>query len=143
MTDRPVTGFSPEQQELWRRVNDLWSLSLERNAEKVRSTLHPQYVGWDMSHPTTHNREAAVQSVLGDAPAVTGYELVPLSVQIYDDTVGVVHYMYSASVTPKDAAPIRVTGKWSEVYLRQDRQWVMVSVSGRPDSPTEDSSAVQ
>lgn len=143
MADQPVTGLSPEQQELWQRVNDLWSLSLERNAEKIRSTLHPQYVGWDMNHPTTHDREAAIQSVLGDAPAVTGYELAPLSVQVYDHTVGIVHYMYSATVTPKDAAPLRVTGKWSEVYLRQDSQWVMVSVSGRPDSSIGDFSAVE
>ncbi|NMF88269.1 nuclear transport factor 2 family protein [Aromatoleum petrolei] len=143
MSERPVTGLSPEQQELWQRVNDLWSLSLERNAEKIRSTIHPRYVGWDMNQSTTHDRETAIQSVLGDAPAVTGYELVPLSVQVYDRTVGIVHYMYSASVTPKDAAPLQVTGKWSEVYLRQDSQWVMVSVSGRPDSPTGDLRAVE
>ena len=96
-----------------------------------------------MNNPTTHDREAAIQSVLGDAPAVTGYELAPLSVQVYEHTVGIVHYMYSATVTPKDAAPLRVTGKWSEVYLRQDSQWVMVSVSGRPDSSIGDSSAVE
>ncbi len=141
MADSPVTGLSFEQQELWQRVNDLWSISLERNADKIRSTLHPRYVGWDMNHPTIHDREAAIHSVLGDGPAVTGYELVPLSVQVYEHTVGIVHYVYSASVTPKDAAPRRVTGKWSEVYLRQDGQWVMVSVSGRPDSPTGDSNA--
>ncbi len=142
MAANPVTGLSSEQQELWQRVNDLWSLSMERNAEKVRSTLHPQYVGWDMTHPTIHDREAAVYSVLGDAPAVTGYELIPLSVQVYDHTVGIVHYIYSASVAPKEAAPRQVTGKWSEVYLRQDGQWMMVSVSGKPDSSTGDSNAV-
>lgn len=143
MADHPVTELSPEQQDLWQHVNDLWSLSLERNAETIRSSLHPRYVGWDMSHPSTHDREAAIQSVLGDAPAVTAYELVPLSVQIYDHTVGIVHYMYSASVTPQAAAPSRVTGKWSEVYLRQGSQWVMISVSGRPDSPAGDASAVE
>ncbi len=133
MADRQVTGLSSEQQELWQRVNDLWSFSLDRNDGKIRPAIHPQYVGWDMNHPKTHDRETAIQSVLGDAPAVTGYELVPLSVQVYDHIVGVVHYMYAAQVTPKDAAPLRITGKWSEVYLRQDNQWVMVSVSGRPD----------
>ena len=90
-----------------------------------------------------HNRDTAVQSVLGDAPAVTGYELTPLSIEVYDDTVGVVHYMYSASVTPKNAAPFQVTGKWSEVYLKQDAQWVMISVSGKPDSPTGHSGAFE
>lgn len=139
MTDRPITRLSPEQQELWQRVNDLWSLSLERNAEKIRPALHPKYVGWDMNHPSPHDREAAIQSVLGDAPAVTDYELVPLSVEVYDHIVGVVHYMYSASLAPKNAPPLRITGKWSEVYLRQDGQWVMISVGGKPDLPKGDS----
>ena len=36
MADHPITGLSSEQQELWQRVNDLRSLSLERNAEEIR-----------------------------------------------------------------------------------------------------------
>ena len=36
MADHPLAGFSPEQQELWQRVNELWSLSLERDAERIR-----------------------------------------------------------------------------------------------------------
>lgn len=143
MADRLMKNLSHEEQELWRRVNDLWSLSVERNAEKIRGTLHPRYVGWDMSSPMPHGRDAAVQSVLGDAPVVTDYELTPLSIEVYDHTVGVVHYTYLASVTPKNAAPIRVTGRWSEVYLKQDALWVMISVSGKPDSPTEDSSVAE
>jgi hypothetical protein len=135
-----LTGLSPEQQGLWQRVNELWSLSLERNAEKIRYALHPKYIGWDMNHPSPHDREAAIQSVLGEAPTVTSYKLVPFSVEVYDHTVGIVHYTYSASLSPKNAPSLQITGKWSEVYLRQDGQWVMVSVSGRPDSPTGDSS---
>lgn len=127
--------LSPEKQALWQRVKDLWALSLERNAEKIRGTLHPQYVGWDMNSPTPHSREAAVQAVVGEAAVVTDYELTPLSIEVYDHTVGVVHYAYTASIVPKNAAPVRITGKWSEVYLKQNAQWLMISVSGRPDSP--------
>lgn len=136
MPDFPTNDLSPEQRELWQRVNDLWSLSLERDAEKIRNTLHPRYVGWDMSGLAPHDREAAVQSVLGDAPAITDYELKPLSIEVYDHTVGIVHYTYSARVAPKGKAAQLVTGKWSEVYLKQNAKWVMVSVSGKPDTPT-------
>lgn len=133
-----MTNLSNEQQELWQRVNYLWSLSLECNAEKIRSTLHPRYVGWDMRNPLPHDRDAAVQSVVGDAPGVIAYQLTPLSIEVYDHTVGVVHYAYSASVKPKNTAPLQVTGKWSEVYLKQNAEWVMISVSGEPDLPTND-----
>lgn len=135
MSDHLMNSLSGEQQELWQRVNELWSLSLERDAEKIRDTLHPQYVGWDMNSPAPHDREAAVQAVAGDAPVVTAYELTPLSIEVYDHTVGIAHYVYSASIAPNHAAPVRITGKWSEVYLKQNAQWVMISVSGKPDLP--------
>ncbi|ACL73023.1 nuclear transport factor 2 family protein [Thioalkalivibrio sulfidiphilus] len=133
MSDLRVYDLSPEQQDLWKRVNDLWSLSMERNAEKIRSTLHPRYMGWDMNSPVPHDRETAVQSVLGDSPVVVDYQLRPLSIEVYDHVAGIVHYTYSATVAPKGATSFRVSGKWTEIYLKQGDQWVMIGVSGRPD----------
>lgn len=135
MSDLRIDDLSPEQQALWRRVNDLWAMSLERSADKIRGTLHPQYVGWDMNRPAPHDREAAVQSVIGDSPVVEDYQLRPLSIEVYDHVAGIVHYTYSATVAPKDTNSFRVTGKWTEIYLKQGSQWVMIGVSGRPDNP--------
>lgn len=143
MSDDPMSNLSSEQQALWQRVKELWSLSLERNVEKIRGTLHPRYVGWDMNSSAPHDREAAVQSVVGSAAVVTGYELTPLSIEVYDQTVGVVHYMYSASMASHHAVPARITGKWSEVYLKQNDQWLMISVSGKPDFPAGNSDVAE
>lgn len=129
----PIIDFSPDQRELWQRVMDLWALSQSRDESKIRSTLHPDYVGWDMSTPLPHGREYAVHSVSGDTPEVREYALKPLSVQVYEEQVGVVHYSYSATIIPKGAAPLDVTGRWSEVYLKQSGVWLMISISGRPD----------
>ena len=133
----PIVKFSQEQRLLWEHVGNLWAMSKERNENQIRATLHPRYVGWDMNAALPHNREAATQSVLGDAPALLEYDLRPLSVQIYEELVGVVHYSYSAKVLPRDGQALAVTGKWCEVYLKQDGRWMMVSVSGRPDEPTQ------
>jgi hypothetical protein len=136
MSDLRIDDLSLEQQDLWRRVNDLWAMSTERSADRVRSTLHPRYVGWDMTDPAPHDREAAVQSVSGGSPVVEDHQLRPLSVEVYDHVAGIVHYTYSATVAPKSATSFRVTGKWTEIYLKKDGQWVMIGVSGRPDNPT-------
>ena len=133
----PIIEFSQEQRELWEHVGNLWAMSKERDERKIRATLHPQYVGWDMNAALPHDREAAVQSVLGDSPALCEYDLRPLSVQIYEGQVGVAHYSYSAKVLPRNGQTLAVTGRWSEVYLKQDGRWIMVSVSGKPDEPTE------
>ena len=133
MTQLPINEFSPEQSELWERVLGLWALSKGSDKNQIRSTLHPHYVGWDMSAPLPHDREAAVSSVTDDSPVLQEYELQPLSVQVYEDCVGVAHYSYMATVVPKGGEAMRVTGKWSEVYLKQGDAWQMVSVSGKPD----------
>lgn len=85
----PIIDFSPDQRELWQRVMDLWALSQSRDESKICSTLHPDYVGWDMSTPLPHGREFAVHSVSGDSPEVREYALKPLSVQVYEEQIGV------------------------------------------------------
>lgn len=133
-TPAPIVELSPEQRELWQRVAELWELSKGGDADRIRATLHPDYVGWDLNARLPHDRETAVRSVLKDAPALREYELHPLSVRVYDGRTGVVHYAYAATVMPRGQAPMHVTGKWSEVYLKHDGVWLLISVSGRPDA---------
>jgi len=131
----PIRDFSLEQSQLWEKVQLLWEMSRGRDKDQIRATLHPEYVGWDMSTQLPHDREAAVGSVTDDSPILQDYRLQPLSVRIYDGRVGVVHYTYTATVLPKDGDAMRVTGKWSEVYLKDRDEWMMISVSGKPDEP--------
>lgn len=129
----PIADFSLEQRELWARVGALWAWSRDGDAGRIRAALHPRYVGWDLNAPLPHDRDDAIRSVSGEAPTLRTYELHPLSVQIYDARVGVVHYTYAATVGTDGEAAASVTGRWSEVYLKEDGVWNLVSVSGRPD----------
>jgi len=74
-------------------------------------------------------------------PQVTRHRLRALSIEAYEHTVGVVHYSYSASVAPKDSKPLKVSGRWTEIYLKQDGRWLMISVSGRPDPQAPETQA--
>jgi hypothetical protein len=130
----PVSEFTREQRELWDRVTELWALSRSRDETAIRSALHSRYVGWDMKAPLPHDRELALGSVSGDSPQLAEYTLKPLSVEVYERRVGVVHYSYAATVVPKGARPCQVTGRWTEVYVKQGGAWIMVTVSGRPDA---------
>jgi hypothetical protein len=132
-TSLALETLSPEQRELWDRVCELWEHSRGRDRTLIGTGIHFQYVGWDMSAELPHDKEAAVASVTDDAPELKGYVLSPLSVQVYDHLVGIVHYSYQATVQPRGAVALDVTGKWTEVYLLQGNEWMMVAVSGRPD----------
>jgi hypothetical protein len=61
---------------------------------------------------------------------------------MYDDRVGVVHYRYAATVVLKDATSLEITGGWTEVYLKDSGEWIMIAVSGRPDSQSGGSRAL-
>ncbi len=87
-----------------------------------------------MSSPAVHDAAAAAQSVCGDAPQLEDFALRPLSVQVYSGHTGVVHYAYEATVAPQGASRLRVTGKWTEVYVKEAGHWLMVAVSGKPET---------
>lgn len=67
------------------------------------------------------------------APRVLAYRLQPLSIAVFDGAAGVVHYTYSAEVEAEPRASKTISGRWSEMYLRRNGQWIMISVSGGPD----------
>jgi hypothetical protein len=130
------SGLSMEQQELWTRVTQLWELSKMRDQDQIAATLHPDYVGWDMNAAKPHDRKAAVLSVTADSPGLREYQLHPLSVKAYASHTGVVHYAYEATVASQQGEPTCVTGKWTEVYVKQGGTWLMVAVAGRPETKT-------
>ena len=133
-TSVAIQELSREQRDLWERVDQLWALSRTRDRALIGSALHPQDVGWDMSTELPHGKDSAIEAVTGDTPVLQGYSLSAHSVQVYEHKVGVVHYSYRATVEPRVGMPVDVTGKWTEVYLKQGDQWTMVAVSGRPDA---------
>lgn len=133
-TPAPI-DLSAEELELWQRVRELWQWSAERDSQQIREALHPDYVGWDMSAPLPHGREAAIQSVSGESPRLVRYELEPLSVRVYEGSTGIAHYRYEATVESSDGQPTQVRGRWTEVYVKRGPHWLMVAVSGKPNPP--------
>ena len=126
-------GLTEEQKELWSCVNALWEMSKAQNTDTVGDALHPDYTGWVIGQDKTHDREAAIASVGPSSPRVLSYKLRPLHIGVFDGMVGVVHYSYMADVDQGANASKSIAGRWSEVYLRKNGEWVMISVSGGPD----------
>ena len=98
-------------------------------------------MGWDTNAPLPHDREAAVQSASDESNSLLTYALEPLSVRVYEGSVGVVHYRYKAAVGTEDGKRSHVSGKWTEVYIKQEATWLMVAVSGRPSQGFEPTGA--
>lgn len=128
-----LDGLTEEQKKLWSRVDALWRMSMTRETAPVGDALHANYTGWVTGQAQPHDREAAIASVGPSSPRVLSYKLQPLSINVFDGIVGVVHYSYVAEVESGANASKSVAGRWSEVYLRKNGEWIMISVSGGPD----------
>lgn len=128
------TELSHEQRQLWARCEELWKLSITREAGLVRAALHPNYTGWVTGAERPHDLEAAVASVGPSSPRVVACELTPLAVRVFEGRAGVIHYSYVAEVESERDATKAVGGRWTEVYLRNGAgEWIMIAVSGGPD----------
>lgn len=69
-----------------------------------------------------------------ESPRVVEFDLTPLGVTIVEGTVGVVHYSYVAEGQAGEQRTRKaVSGRWTEVYLKQGGAWQMIAVSGGPD----------
>ncbi len=128
-----IPRLGDEEQLLWEHVQMLWELARRRETAPVRKLLHPDYTGWVTGLDRPHDYEAAVASVGPDSPRILRYRLQPLKVTIFDHEVGVVHYRYQAEVEAAGGASQTIAGRWTEVYKRRGRGWLMISVSGGPD----------
>lgn len=131
--DKANKGFDEEQQSLLDHVVYLWELARQQDAEQVRKLLHPYYSGWVTGLDKPHDYETAVRSIGPGTPRLLRYHLKPLQVTVFDHEVGVVHYCYEAQVEGRDGGEELVRGRWSEIYMRRDGAWIMISVSGGPD----------
>lgn len=127
-----IHELSHEQQDLWKRVKELWSLAQSRNADAIRESLHTRYIGWEADSPVPHDREFAVQSVVSGTYTLLNYELHPVGIEVYDGKIGIAHYTYTASIS-EDGVTRKVTGRWTESYLKQNDKWILVGEQGGQD----------
>lgn len=128
-----LNEFTEEQRDLWAHVEALWKMAVAQDTVSASDALHPNYVGWVTGQPRPHGRDVAIASIAPSSPRVLSYQLNPLSIAVFDSVAAVVHYTYIADVQSAEGASKAVSGRWSEMYLRKNGRWIMVSVSGGPD----------
>jgi hypothetical protein len=128
-----IDSLSPQERELWEHVDRLWRLAAAKDAESIEALLHPDYVGWISGQDSPQNRAEAVRSAVADTGGVVAYVLTPLVIQLYEGKIGVVHYLYEATVSQAAAAEKRVKGRWTETYLKHADLWLLICVTGGPE----------
>jgi hypothetical protein len=121
--------LSPQQQELWDRVRELWRFLQRGDIAAIKAAIHPEYSGWEVGSLLPHDRDFALRAAQTD-PRIVDFHLYPMRVEVYDGLVGVAHYTFEAEVATPNGKTEKVRGRWTEVYLKKDNAWLMISVHG-------------
>jgi len=128
-----LENLTSEQAGLWTRVVALWDMAVRRDTHSITAALHPDYSGWVTGTDHPHDVHAAIAAVGPSSPQIRRYDLKPLHVAIFDGVAGVAHYAYEAEVEAGEDHSQTIAGRWTEMYLRKNGAWQMISVSGGPD----------
>lgn len=123
--------WSPAQTEVWNSVEAFHAKYAAGDLEGVFSNIHENYVGWDLSEPTTSNK-ARLRKFLDynfKNEKTDLYDVQPVGINVVGDTA-IVYYHFT--VITKDAAGEKsyLTGRWADVLKKQDGQWLLIGDHG-------------
>lgn len=130
LTNNDLTA---EERILWNRVIELWKCSLNRDLNSINKAIHPNYIGWDNNSLVPHDRNDVIQSLSDKAVKLIEYKLHPLTISIYDKHVGIVNYRYNANIGDKQNNIRALKGRWTEIYLRKNDDWILIGVHGETE----------
>jgi len=128
----PARKLSTLEKDLWKQVELMWQWAREKNTRAIKAAIHPHYTGWDKNDLSPHDRDIALKSISTGADIIS-YQLHPLHIETFNESVGIIHYTYSAAIELKDKSRQQITGRWTEIYMKMDGNWMLIGVHGGPD----------
>jgi ketosteroid isomerase-like protein len=128
-----VHEMTAAQREAWSAVEAYTECLSRRDWEGFFSHFHDDFVGWTLRRPTPVTKETRQKWVpfVYRATEILEYEIQPLSVRIYGN-VAVCHYLTFKAKKEGDGEVSLEKEKWSDVLIKQDGRWLLVSDSGGP-----------
>lgn len=133
MAHLTIKDLTVEEKKLWFRVIELWKCSVDRDLNTINKAIHPNYIGWDNNSLLPHDRNDVIQSVSDNSVRLLEYKLHPLGISIYDNQVGIANYRYNANISDMQKNVRAIRGRWTEIYLKKNDNWILIGVHGDTD----------
>jgi ketosteroid isomerase-like protein len=126
--------WSPAQKEVWKNVNDYWTVLAKGDVNGFLDYMHPDYVGWDNNDALPATKDESKKGLLYymQGNKIPLYDIKPLAIKIYGD-VAFVHYYYSFVQELPDGKTRSEKGRWTDILLKQGTKWVMIGDHGGSD----------
>jgi len=126
--------WSPAQKEVWKNVNDYWSLMAKGDVNGFLEYFHADYAGWENSEPLPSGKEETRKWInyAYQGIKIPVYEIKPVAIKIHGN-VAFVDYYYSTAKENKEGKKSLETGRWTDILLKQGTKWVLIGDHGGKD----------
>jgi len=123
--------WSAAQKEVWKNVEAYNALADAGNVEGFMAYVHNDYLGWSYQSPLPMDKAATKRYVEHDFKAYKTIlsDIKPVAIGIFGN-VAYVHYYYSGIYKDSDGKEKSVSGRWTDILMKQGDKWVMIGDHG-------------
>jgi hypothetical protein len=127
--------WTPEQQEIWRLEDQQWKMSAAKDPSWIDTMVHANLSYWDAGEAMPQNKASLTRWSRYDYAnnTVLEQELFPISLVITDNAA-VAHYRYRRAVENSRKERRIVTGRYTDVFIKDGSRWLFLTWSGGDDS---------
>lgn len=126
--------WSPEQQEIWRLEEQQWRMAAAKDLSWIETMVHPNLNFWASDQPMPRGRASLARWARYDSTnsTVREQELFPISVTITGN-VAVAQYRYQVASENYKKERETVTGRYTDVFIREGNRWLFITWAGGDD----------
>jgi hypothetical protein len=127
--------WSSEQQEIWKLEEQQWKMAAAKDLSWIDTMVHPNLRYWETGAPMPRDRKSLKHWARYDSSnsTVLEQEILPISATITGD-VAVVQYHYIVASEDLKKERKRVTGRYTDVLLRENGRWMFIAWAGGDDA---------
>lgn len=126
--------WTAEQQDIWELEEQQWQMAKDKDLTWIDKMVHPNISYWDADQPGPQNRASLARwsRYNSAASTVLEQELFPISVTITGN-LAVAQYRYTVVREDYKKERVTVTGRYTDVLLREGGRWLFITWAGGDD----------
>jgi hypothetical protein len=127
--------WSTEQQELWKLEEQQWKMAAAKDTSWMDTMVHPNLRYWETGDPMPRDRASLKRWARYNTEnsTVLEQEIFPISATITGN-VAVMQYHYIIASENHKKERKTVTGRYTDVLVKENGRWLFVAWAGGDDS---------
>ena len=123
--------WSAAQKDVWKNVEAYWALAAAGDVEGFMAYVHADYLGWGYQSALPGDKASTrkwIEHDFNTAKTLVS-EIKPVGIKIHGN-IAFVHYYYSTVTKDAEGKEKNVSGRWTDILMKQGDKWVMIGDHG-------------